>query len=77
MEVRKEGKKGEWEEGRRRRAIRRFFYYAFPAAAVAAAVAAKASDGVEPEICPINVRDSRSAKVDMRIQGRCFWKSHL
>ena len=60
-------------EGGRQRAIRRFFYYAFPAAAAAA----KASDGVEPEICPINVRDSRSAKVDMRIQGRCFWKSHL
>ena len=62
-------------EGGREGAIRRFFYYAFPAAAAAAA--AKASDGVEPEICPINVRDSRSAKVDMRIQGRCFWKSHL
>ena len=71
MEVRKEAR-----EGGRHRAIRRFFYYAFPAAAAAAA-AAKASDGVEPEICPINVRDSRSAKVDMRIQGRCFWKSHL
>ena len=42
-------------EGGRHRAIRRFFYYAFPAAA------AKASDGVEPEICPINVRDPRSA----------------
>ena len=44
------------QKGGRHRAIRRFFYYAFPAAA-----AAKASDGVEPEICPINVREPRSA----------------